>query len=256
MQATQTQEVSGAGETRPTYQIVCFGDSITASVISASYIDLLRQRLGAQGLEFINSGVNGDLSNNLLRRIDHVIALQPDFIIIMIGTNDINADVNDSMYWIIRAWKGITERPTLESYSRNMAEITRQLKAQTSARIALASPPLVGEDLSSKANKRARQYSAALQEIAVQYDAAYIPVHERQEEELLALGLSHGGEYTRSALRSAELVLSRKIIRESYETISKRRGFHLVTDGIHMNCRGAEIIADEMEHYLCTALRA
>lgn len=253
METSQTQLITPLEQQR-VRSVVCFGDSITRGLISASYVDLLNQRLSPEGFHFINAGVNGDLSINLLHRIQHAIAHQPDYIVILIGANDINADVNTWMYWISRHLKGLSQRPTLERYRRNVLEIVQKLKAETSARIALASPTLIGEDLDSTANRCARSYSAALREIAAQEGTAYLPVHERQEETLLAEGVSHGGEYTRSALRSLELEFSHNILGESYDSISRRRGFHLVTDGIHMNSRGAEIIAAEIEKFLLDSI--
>ncbi|NPV75466.1 MAG: SGNH/GDSL hydrolase family protein [Anaerolineae bacterium] len=255
METIQSQWITPL-EQQQIYSVVCFGDSITNGLISANYVDLLRQRLAPKGFQMINAGVNGDHSVNLLRRIRRVIALQPDYVVILIGTNDINAEVNDSMFWISRVLKGISQRPTAEGYRRTMLEIVQKLKAETSARIALASPPLIGEDLDSAANRRARDYCAALREVATQEGAAYLPVHERQEETLRAEGVSHGGEYTRSALRSVELVLCHNILGESYDSISRRRGFHLVTDGIHMNTRGAAIIAAEIEKFLLASVQS
>jgi len=249
VETIQTRLVTPLAEQR-ICTTVCFGDSITRGLVSASYIDLLHRRLAPAGFRFINAGVNGDLSTNLLRRIHRVIAMQPDYVIILIGTNDINAEIDASRFFISRVFKGISQRPTLEHYRDTMLEIVQKLKAETSAQIALASPPLIGEDLSSNANRRARAYSAALCEVAAQVGAAYLPVHERFEEVLLAEGVSHGGEYARSVLRSAELEFCHNILGESYDTIARRRGFHLVTDGIHMNSRGAEIIAAEFEKYL------
>ncbi len=248
MEIIQTQ-VAAAVDAPTVYSVVCFGDSLTNGLVSANYVDLLQQRMGSQ-FHFINAGVNGDHAVNLLRRIEHVIALQPDYVTILIGTNDINADVTDSMYWMSRIAKGITRRPTLEGYRVTMQVMVQILKARTNARLALASPPLVGEDLDSAANQRARQYSEALKEIAACEGTAYLPVHECMEKQLIAGGVSHGGEYTRSVLRSAELIFCHYFLGESYDSISKRRGFHLVTDGIHLNTRGAEIIAGEVESFL------
>lgn len=246
---TQTHAKAADAESA-VYSVVCLGDSLTNGLVSASYIDLLRQRLGGERFQFINAGVNGDHAVNLLRRLQPIIDIQPDYVVILVGTNDINADVTDSMYWISRIAKGLTRRPSVEGYRITMRVLVQTLKAGTNARLALASPPLVGEDLNSAANQRARQYSAALKEVAAVEGAAYLPVHEEMEKELVTGGVSHGGEYTRSVLRSAELILRHNILGESYDSISRRRGFHLVTDGIHMNSRGAEIIAGEIETFL------
>src|SRR5512146_3284028 len=80
----------------PPRTVVCLGDSITRGQISASFIDQLEQRLAGQGLRFINSGVNGDLAYNVLRRLDDVIEIKPDVVILMIGTNDIVATLRRS----------------------------------------------------------------------------------------------------------------------------------------------------------------
>lgn len=47
--------------------VVCAGDSITHGHASYPYVDLLRERLGGDGFTFVNAGVNGELSYNLVR---------------------------------------------------------------------------------------------------------------------------------------------------------------------------------------------
>ena len=44
---------------------------------------------------FLNHGVNGDLAWNGLQRLDRVIAERPDFVTILIGTNDVNATLSE-----------------------------------------------------------------------------------------------------------------------------------------------------------------
>lgn len=236
-------------------RVVCLGDSLTRALVSASFIDLLRRCFDGENIEWINAGINGDHSYNLLRRLNRVAARKPDVVIVLVGTNDVNADVNPLMYWFSRIMKGVPQRPTVDRYRSNMQQIVRRLKEVPVGRIALASPPLIGEDLDSLSNRRARQYSAALKEIAAGEGIAYLPVHEIQEEELKARGNSHGGEYRRSLLRSIELVLCHLILRESYDSISRRRNYHLVTDGIHMNSLGAELIASQYEIFLREVLQ-
>src|SRR5512146_884118 len=128
----------------PPRTVVCLGDSITRGQISASFIDQLEQRLAGQGLRFINSGVNGDLAYNVLRRLDVVI--------LMIGTNDIVATLRRSNTVISRVSKWLPRNPSLKWYRANLLEIVRRLKLETGAKIALASPPILGERLNSRPN--------------------------------------------------------------------------------------------------------
>ncbi|MBN2098694.1 MAG: hypothetical protein JW753_03760, partial [Dehalococcoidia bacterium] len=44
--------------------------------------------------------------------------------------------------------------------------------------------------------------------------------------------------------------LSHYVLRQSLDEISRRNGYLLLTDGMHMNSRGAAIIADQIEAYL------
>jgi len=40
------------------------------------------------------------------------------------------------------------------------------------------------------------------------------------------------------------------LLRQSFDEISRKHHFALLTDGIHMNSRGAAFIADEIEAFL------
>ena len=75
--------------------VVCFGASLTAGTVSFNYLDLLAARPSLAGFRFINHGVNGDLAWNGLERLDRVIAERPDFVTILIGTNDVNATMGE-----------------------------------------------------------------------------------------------------------------------------------------------------------------
>lgn len=78
-----------------TYQgtIVAMGDSLTAGLgvsVDKSYPEQLKQLLAASGLHFevINSGVSGETSSGAKARVDWVLKLQPDIVILETGAND------------------------------------------------------------------------------------------------------------------------------------------------------------------------
>lgn len=73
--------------------IVAMGDSLTAGLgVSAdrSYPEQLKRLLAASGLNFevINSGVSGETSSGAKARVDWVLKLQPDIVILETGGND------------------------------------------------------------------------------------------------------------------------------------------------------------------------
>lgn len=68
--------------------IVAFGDSLTSGFGSTNgnnYVTLLSHKLG---VPIVNKGVPGDTSAQALKRIDDVLALKPDVVIVYLGGND------------------------------------------------------------------------------------------------------------------------------------------------------------------------
>lgn len=73
--------------------IVAMGDSLTAGLgVSEqnSYPEQLKQLLASSGLHFdvINSGVSGETSSGAKARVDWVLKLKPDIVILETGAND------------------------------------------------------------------------------------------------------------------------------------------------------------------------
>ena len=133
--------------------VVCLGASIVRGQVSANFVNLLNQRMCKHGFHFINAGVNGDLAYNVLLRLKTVVDKQPDFVIILVGTNDvIGALVPRLAKWYRRA-KKLPQLPTEQWYCDNILKIVHYLKENTRARIALASLPVLGENLTSTFNK-------------------------------------------------------------------------------------------------------
>jgi len=232
--------------------IVCLGDSITRGLISASFVDQLDQRLAGDGFHFINAGVNGDLAYNVLVRLDRVIALRPLNVILMIGTNDVVSTLRPSNLWISRATKLLPRSPTQAWFRENLQKIVSRLKAETNARIALASPPIIGEHLESRPNQRLRVYIGIMHEIARQEDLAYLPVYERMAYYLTSTGTHAGKPHQSRIFMTAELTLRHLVFKESYASISRRKGFTILTDGLHLNEKGAKLITDVYEEYIRT----
>lgn len=86
-----------AAETAPIVDtrgiIVAMGDSLTAGLGVApeqSYPALLEQMLTEKGLEYrvINAGISGETSSGARSRIDWVMKLKPDIVILETGAND------------------------------------------------------------------------------------------------------------------------------------------------------------------------
>jgi lysophospholipase L1-like esterase len=69
--------------------IIAVGDSITDDYQSWLYIlEEIVVLAGAPSVSFVNAGVSGDTTANVLARLQAVAAAQPDWLLLMVGTND------------------------------------------------------------------------------------------------------------------------------------------------------------------------
>lgn len=92
-QPQPSQEQSSPAE--PTQQgvIVAVGDSLTAGLGVAeaeSYPALLESLLRRDGLHYrvVNSGISGETSSGVRSRLDWILRLEPDIVILVTGAND------------------------------------------------------------------------------------------------------------------------------------------------------------------------
>jgi lysophospholipase L1-like esterase len=230
-------------------KVVLLGASITKGRISYSYEKLLKEGFG-KSHQFINHGVAGYESFNVLKNIDKSIRLHPDLVIILVGTNDVMSSLDPKLAKVSRKLKNIPHEPTLVNYSQNMTDIIRLLKDKTHARIALASLPVLGEDLWSDENLRIDQYNQELQRIAQSEKVVYLRANENQKEYLLKRNGGKGPGCTNTTRKAFTALLMHYLLFMSFEKISSKNGFAILTDGIHQNKIGAMIIAEEISRFL------
>jgi hypothetical protein len=150
---------------------------------------------------------------------------------------------------VVPSDKELPQLPTEQWYRDNILKIVHYFKENTRARIALASLPVLGENLTSTFSKTISAYNAHLKEIAVQEHVGYLPVHERQMEYLTRIQPA-GRDFESSGRLTRGLLLRHYLLRQSFDTISKKYGYLLVTDGIHMSSLGASFIIEEIESFL------
>ncbi|MER6946445.1 GDSL-type esterase/lipase family protein [Nonomuraea sp. NPDC000554] len=233
-----------------TERIVCVGDSITRGQVSVDYVELLRGRFRDRPYAFVNHGVNYDLAYNVSRRLDRIVAEDPHHVIVLVGTNDANATLGEANRRLLTLIRRLPVRPSAQWYADNLAAILQGLERRTYARVAVLSLPVIGEDLESVPLRRAGEYSAIAQEVAAAHNADYLPLHERQVEDLRTSGHRPGTRYRPGMMLSSTASTQHFVLRRSLDEIAERRGLRLTTDTVHQNSRGAGMIADLIEQHL------
>jgi lysophospholipase L1-like esterase len=230
--------------------ILFLGASIVQGRISCSFVNLLKKRLSKNEYCFVNQGVAGYESHNVLSKLGKAIAEKPDFVVMLVGTNDVMSSLDPKLARISRKLKKIPHEATLEFYSENITKIIRKLKTETHPSIALASLPVLGEDLESIENSRIHEYNVELKKISESEHVAYLPVNERQREYVQKEIGGKGRKFANGTALAFKALAMHFLFFQSLDSISKKNGFLLLTDGIHQNTRGATFIADEIESFL------
>lgn len=236
--------------------VVCVGASIVQGRVSPDFVEMLAKQFPNQGFTFVNAGVNGDTSFHLRQRLDQVVASDPDYITILLGTNDILCTLIPGQWRMYRGNKRLTAQPTLESYAANLREIIRCFHDKTKARIGICSLPLLGEDLDGMGNTRVREFNAAIKQICEEEQASYLPVFE-QEAAYLAEQQQHHPQVQPFRVVEKDIVrysfagtLRHYLLGQSWDHIGHSRGMLVKTDMVHGNTVEAEIISANIAAFL------
>ncbi|MFF8563806.1 SGNH/GDSL hydrolase family protein [Streptomyces albidoflavus] len=235
-----------------TTRVACLGDSLTRAQLSVDYLDLLRGRRPSGDVRLARFGVNGDFAHNLLQRLDAVVADPPEVITVLIGTNDARASLAGYPVEQVMRRKRLPERPSAGGFQQCLGAVVARLRAETDARIGLLSLPVLGQRLDGPAAQASQAYSRMIAEVAAAEDVSYLPLHERQTEELRRADPPPIPYREPTPAAGVGVLLQRALLRRSLDTISRRRGLVLTTDHIHQNSRGAALVAEVIDSGLLT----
>jgi lysophospholipase L1-like esterase len=230
-----------------TTRIACLGDSLTRAQFSVDYLVLLGRRHSPGAVRPARFGVNGDFAYNLLQRLDAVVTNPPDVITVLIGTNDARASLAGYPVEQAMKRKRLPDRPSAGWFQQCLGDVVARLRAETDATIGLLSPPVLGQRLDGAAAQASREYSRMIAEVAATNDVAYLPLHERQTEELRRADPPPIPYLEVTPAAAIGVILQHAVLRRSLDTISRRRGLMLTTDHIHQNSRGAALIAEVID---------
>ncbi len=231
--------------------VVCVGNSITHGQVSYNYVNILSERLSVDGYQFVNAGINGNLVYNVVNRLDKIIGCDPDYVTVLIGTNDVNASLSEKNSARYMKDMALLEKPNAEFFRKNVKELISQLKKRTNAKIAILSLPPIGEDINHIAYQRTKEYSGIILDVAQENNVDYLPLHEKITEYLLAEDhhprLSYDNGFRIIMIKG---ILSHFLLGTSFDKIATNNGFLIVTDFLHLNHRGAKMVADLIKNWI------
>jgi lysophospholipase L1-like esterase len=231
---------------------VCLGDSITHGIVSENYVARLQDEFQGRCV-FVNSGVNGNLAYNLNARMrEDCLEYDPDYVTVLIGTNDVNALSGGRTLRNYQRFQRLPALPDKAFFLTNLRAVFESLRGGTRARVAVLSLPVIGEHLDSTANRAVREYSMEIKAMAEEFGFAYLPLNESQN----AFIASHGGKKPAKALSRMALVHILLMLRRSFDRIAEIHGRVLTYDGLHQTSAGAQMIVGLIQEWLNAEMAA
>ncbi|ADU31604.1 SGNH/GDSL hydrolase family protein [Evansella cellulosilytica] len=158
-------------------RIVFIGDSIThagrnedPNGLGFGYVKMISDELIKAGMhiKIVNKGENGDRVIDLADRWqEDVIDIQPDWVSVSIGINDV--------------WRQL-DQPSIsqiypEAFTNIYEDLLDQVKNKTAAKIILMEPTIIEEDVMSKGNELLKPYVHAVHRLVEKYDCIIVPTH-------------------------------------------------------------------------------
>jgi lysophospholipase L1-like esterase len=230
--------------------LVCIGDSITHGRVSVSYVDILRQVLADKNIEVVNAGINGETAWNVLKRVDDIAACNPDYITILIGTNDANGSFSEKVYKRQVKDQGLQQRPDKVFFRNNLEALCETLKKRTKAKIALLSIPIIGEEPEHPAFKNAEEFSRIIRETATKEEVTYLPLNEVMTDLLVKSGHRPKLSYSDEDYIMYKSIARNFLLGQSFDRVSQIHGYYFLTDPLHLNGRGARVVALLIEAFI------
>ena len=143
----------------------------------------------------------------------------------------------------------LPRRPDAEWYEENLRLIVQRLKKSTRAKIVLLSIPTIGEDIENFMFAVSKKYANISKKVAKDLDIDYLPLNEIMVE--YSQKNEASPRFSPHAQRKLMvLALISNKFGVSYKKISKWIGFDLHMDFLHLNHKGASLVADLLFDYI------
>ena len=229
--------------------VVCCGDSITHGHIGYDWVSSLRNLDDSK--IYINAGINADLTWNLNQRIDDIVKHNPDYITILIGTNDAigSQPVKLIQDYYIQT-KNLPQTPSIDWFEEQINIFVNQIKKNTSAKIAITTLPWLGEQENAAIINVIKDHNKIIKRIALKYDLSIIDLFSKFKEQI---NQNDSVPYTTSELRrlrGLRAVILYYVFGWSWDRIGKKYKLQLLCDHIHLNERGGSLIENLVKKFL------
>ena len=229
--------------------VVCCGDSITHGHIGYDWVSALRKKDDSK--IYINAGINADLTWNLNERVDNIIKHNPDYITILIGTNDAIGSQNIKHiqdYYV--STKGLPRLPHIDWYSSELERFISTVTVQTDAKIAISTLSWLGEQSNAEIIKVVKDHNDIIRSLSKKYDLTLIDLFKHFED---LIDSNNSVPYTTTEwrrLRGLRAVILHYVFGWSWNRTGEKYRLKLLCDHIHLNEKSGAIFQNLMEDFI------
>ena len=229
--------------------VVFCGDSITHGHIGYDWVSALRKKDDSK--IYINAGINADLTWNLNERVDNIIKHNPDYITILIGTNDAIGSQNIKHiqdYYV--STKGLPRLPHIDWYRSELERFITTVTVQTDAKIAISTLPWLGEQSNAEIITVVKDHNDIIRLLSKKYNLTLIDLFKHFED---IIDSNNSVPYTTTEWRriiGLRAVILHYVFGWSWNRTGKKYRLKLLCDHIHLNEKSGAIFQNLMEDFI------
>lgn len=232
-------------ERRPVVAVT--GASIVRGRAGVDWVRMLREQF--PDMAFVNDGVNGRLAWEVLGTSHEVLACGPERVVILVGTNDVEATLAPDGGVRVEKAKLLPRQPSLDFYGACLADLIERFSSAGAA-VAVCSLPPLGQRLDDDANQRVAEANRVAATVCEARGATYLPVGEALRAAIERECVDDGPAFSGSWRPGVQSLVWHFVGGVGYDAIAERHGFLLSPDGVHPNTAGARIIADVVADWI------
>lgn len=244
--AAATFEIS-SNNTKPV--VVCCGDSITHGHIGYDWVSSLRNI--DKSKVYINAGINADLTWNLNQRIHDITKHDPDYVTILIGTNDaIGSQKIKHIQDYYVSTKGLPRLPHIDWYASELENFIIDIQSKTNAKIAISTLSWLGEQSEAEIIKVVRSHNNIIRDLSAKYNLKLIDLFKEFDQ---IIDINNSVPYTTTEwrrLRGLRAVILHYVFGWSWNRIGRKYKLKLLCDHIHLNEKAGVMLEELMKDFI------
>lgn len=227
--------------------VVLIGDSLTHGNVQPSWVNSMRKKMG-EDFEFINAGINGETTNDVLNRINEILACDPNIATLLIGNNNLmgSFERNERNYK-----KSKQVEWSINGFENEYRMIVKRL-IENDIKLAVSSLMSYGEEIGSDEFERTREYSKIIKKIADEFSLYYIPLFEEIEKYLIEKGENTNLPKIEndSLIMLQNFMIKKILLKQSWDKISTDSRFRVTLDHIHFNNYSANLMESMVSEFI------